>query len=131
MMDVCLNHFVYERKQLSHVFQENQILGAHTDVVIFTNNKITTFRWTHAAIRPMGFQVSKQCPNTKCNYLKPGLPSISKDQSYVNLECSICHHLRTFHFPKGWNWVKGHNLQDKDRGAWIYFTEVTDDINMT
>jgi hypothetical protein len=138
-MDLSLNHFVFRRQGLQHFINDQHNLGPHTDIVEFTKDKATHFKWTHPAIRPMGFPISKQCPNIACKRLKTRIPKISKDQKHIDIVCKVCKYSDTFMFPPGWSWVKGQLRHGDDRGAWIHQVEHLaatrpqndDDVNMT
>jgi hypothetical protein len=135
-MDLSLNHFVFRRKALRHFIQDQHNLGPHTDIVEFTTVNIMLFKWTHPAIRPMGSQISKQCPNVGCKRLKTRIPKISKCQKLINLVCKVCKHSEAFMFPDDWSWVQGNGLHGDSRGAWMYRMENAaskndDDVEMT
>ncbi|KIK03069.1 hypothetical protein K443DRAFT_131586 [Laccaria amethystina LaAM-08-1] len=106
VMDLASNYFILDRINLIHILQEQQTLGAHTDVILFNPKTITTFHWTHPGARPMGNYTpdSIQCP--ACLLLKSTSPtSISQ-------------------LPEGFNWCQGEDpTNGLERGAWISTVE--------
>ena len=120
-MDVGLQHFIYNRTNLSHILVDQQELGAHTDIVEFQSTKVSTFRWTHPGTRPMGVSISKQC--SACSCLRTLKPIVSSDNSQVMLKCTICKKTTVYAFPSGWEWA--HRSPDKNdaRGSWLVLVE--------
>lgn len=103
-MDIGLNHFVYDRKSIHHILRDNQTLGAHTNIVEIRKNTITTFKWTHPGVRPMGEPITKQCQ--ACMRLRTKSPIVSNSLK-VQLRCSGCGMSDIYEFPAGWKWVDG------------------------
>ncbi|EDR13071.1 uncharacterized protein LACBIDRAFT_308507 [Laccaria bicolor S238N-H82] len=54
VMDLALQNYVHDWIGLINVLREQQALGAHTHIVLFQPNTITTFRWNHPGACPMG-----------------------------------------------------------------------------
>ena len=65
IMEIGLQHFIYNRHNLEPILRGQQELGAHNDVVEFQQNKISTFKWTHHGTRPMGFGFLKSVTTFK------------------------------------------------------------------
>ena len=124
-MNVTFNNFVYRRKQLHLALEDDQTLGSHTDIAVFTSNKITTFRWTHARVRPMGYHIAKQCPNEDCRSFKVEIPRSLNNQKHAEIVCSSCKNRQPFDFPTNWNWVRTPNDKEPERGGWIQRIENT------
>lgn len=116
-MDIALQHFIYKRTNLAHILQDQQELGAHTDIIEIQSRKISTFRWSHPGARPMGFDISNQC--SICARLKTFKPTVSPSKTQVSLECTSCKNIAVYEFPTGWNWVNGPPTKSDIRGAWL------------
>jgi transcription elongation factor Elf1 len=116
-MNVALQHFIYNRTNLTHILQDEQELGAHTDIIEIQSKTISTFRWSHPGARPMGFGVSNQCPD--CNHLKPFKPNINPSKTQVSLECTFCKNKVDYDFPNGWKWLNGPPTKSDIRGSWL------------
>ena len=121
VMDLALNHFVFDRPGLQGFLRDHQALGAHTDIIQFQPGQTMTYRWTHPGARPLGFNIHKQCPN--CQRLKTRVPTINRDGS-ITLQCSGCTKEVTYNLPHGWEWLlnvpkKG----DQGQGAWLIYKE--------
>ena len=120
-MSLALAHFIFDQPKLENLLRDHQNLGAHTDIVQFKRGNITTFRWTHAGARPLGFGVNNQCPN--CQRLKTREPRPSSDNSNVLLRCSSCKHETMYSLPPKWMWVHDPPVKGDGRGAWIALPE--------
>jgi hypothetical protein len=116
-MDVALQHFIYNRTNLAHILQDQQELGAHTDIIEIQPKKISTFRWSHPGARPMGFEIYNQC--STCARLKPFKPTVNSSKTQISLECTSCKKITVYKFPTGWNWVNGAPTKSDTRGAWM------------
>ncbi|KAF8813074.1 hypothetical protein BYT27DRAFT_7085341, partial [Phlegmacium glaucopus] len=127
VMDIGLHLFIYNRIKLDHILQEQQELGAHTNIVEFQPGKTLTFMWTHPGARPMGVGVSNQC--FRCNRLKTMKPTSNQLNSEITLQCTICNFSKIFYFPSGWKWICGPPTRGDARGAWMVFTDVRKDEN--
>lgn len=120
-MDIGLHHFIYDRLNFKNILKDKQDLGAHTDIAIFQPGRITTFAWIHPGIRPMGFDISKQCP--ECQYLKTLHPTISQGHLTTTLKCENCKKIFVYTFPTGWKWAHGPPVKGDQRGSWIISTD--------
>jgi hypothetical protein len=127
-MEIGLQHFIYNRRNLEPILRGQQELGAHTDVVEFQQNKISTFKWTHHGTRPMGFGFLNQC--SVCHHLQTLKPTVNKDHTQIVMKCSICIKTTTYDFPHGWNWVNNPPVKGDERGAWIVYVESLGDKDM-
>ena len=126
-MSFTLNHFIYDRINMVLILREQQILGAHTDVILFEPKVITTFKWTHPGARPMGNDTpcSIQCPD--CHRLKTPSPEATTDRNVIRLKCAKCPWEDEYSIPTGFKWCKGQSSKDgADRGAWLFKTEKID-----
>ncbi|EDR03103.1 uncharacterized protein LACBIDRAFT_307567 [Laccaria bicolor S238N-H82] len=126
VMDLALQNYVHDRIGLINVLREQQALGAHTDVVLFQPNAITTFRWTHPGARPMGNDTpaSIQCP--ECSGFKTS-PKSTRQQPSI-LKCEDCPWSATYTLPEGFRWCQGESpTNGLERGAWIQKVEKTED----
>ena len=126
-MTFTLNHFVYDRINMALILRDQQILGAHTDVILFEPTVITTFKWTHPGARPMGNDTpcSIQCPN--CHRLKTISPKQTTDLNVIRLKCKKCSWEDNYSIATGFKWCKGQSSKDgSDRGAWLFKTEEFD-----
>jgi len=127
VMSFALNHFIHDRINMGHLLHEQQVLGAHTDVIVFEPMVITTFKWTHTGARPMGNDTpcSIQCP--KCHHLKTPSPKATKDPNVICLKCSKCPWDDTYSIPTGFEWCQGQSSKDGGtQGAWLVTTEEND-----
>ena len=118
VMDLALHTFVFDRMALINILQEQQSLGAHTDVVEFREKATTTYRWTHPGARPMGNDApaSVQCP--QCGHLKTVSPK-STGQIASTLKCSKCPWSEIYGLPEGFKWCQGETpTNGLERGAW-------------
>ena len=104
-MDPALQHFIYNQGNLAPVICDQQELGAHTDMIEFQSEKISTFRWTHPGACPMGYGISNQCPF--CNRLKTLKPTIIHNTSQTSLACKFCDYSKIYDQPLGWDWIYG------------------------
>ena len=86
-MTFALNHFIYDHINMALILCDQQILGAHTDVILFEPTVITTFKWTHPGACPMGNDTPCliQCPN--CHRLKTTSPKQTTDLNVIHLKC--------------------------------------------
>ena len=91
IMDVGLQHSIYNHTNLSHIFTGQQELGAHTNIFEFQSTKVSTFRWMHLGTRLMGVSISKQC--SACSCLRTLKSIVSSDNSQVMLKCTICKYM--------------------------------------
>ena len=83
VMGLALQNYVHDRISLINVLREQQALAAHTDVVLFQPNTITTFRWTHPGACPMGNNTPAliQCP--ECSGFKTSPKSTTQQSSIL------------------------------------------------
>jgi hypothetical protein len=121
VMDIAIQHFIYNRSSLEPIIHGQQELGAHTDILEFRSDKLSTFRWTHHGARPLGFEFINQCAGCLC--LKTLKPSVFDNDTRVVLQCSICKKNTTYNFPHGWSWTHDPPMKDDERGAWIVRVE--------
>jgi hypothetical protein len=128
-MDFALQHFIYNNGSLGPILRGRQELGAHTDIIKFKLNEVSTFRWTHHGACPMGFGFVDQCTN--CHFLQTLKLTIYKDDTEVVMKCSNCKHTTAYNFPHGWNWVTKPRIKGDDRGAWILHVEPLNDGDAT
>ena len=117
VMDVALQNFIHGRLDLRKIMKAQQVLGAHTDVVVFEPGKITRFKWTHPSIRPMGSDISRQCK--KCYYLKTLKVLNTNDNSTTKLKCSNCLREKEYEKSKEWSWADGSLVKGDERGCWL------------
>ncbi|KAF8199436.1 hypothetical protein BJ912DRAFT_948987 [Pholiota molesta] len=119
--ELGLNHFIYDRKTLKHLLRDNQILGAHTDVVQYKADSYTTFKWTHPILRPMGEHIVPQCPT--CHRIRI-FNILKTTPEFITLKCSFssCDYRCSYYFPAKTKWVFGPSTKDDERGAWCYIT---------
>jgi len=117
-MDLALNHFIFDCINFALILRDQQVLGAHTDVIVFQPGVIKTFRWAHPGARPMGNSISNQCPG--CHRLKTLTPIHIGDPSSNVLTCSGCKWNETYKIPNGFVWCHGASAcKGEDRGAWL------------
>jgi len=123
VMDLALNQFVLDRINFINVIREHQALGAHTDIIVFQFDGISTYRWTHPGARPMGNSTSNQCPG--CHRLKTPSPKKDNDNRFSSvLRCSACGLEQTFNVPDGFKWCHGESpVKGGERGAWMVLTK--------
>lgn len=117
--ELGLNHFIYDRKTLKHLLRDNQILGAHTDVVQYQADSYTTFRWTHPILRPMGEPMVPQCPT--CHRIRI-FNILKTTPAFITLKCSFpsCDFRCSYYLPHKMEWVFGPSSKDDERGAWCF-----------
>lgn len=120
-MDHVFQHFIYNWRNLAPILRDQQELGAHTDVVEYRLENISTFRWTHHGVRPMGSETVNQC--FACHRLKTLKPKVNENVTQVVLKCSQCNYAAEYNFPDGWSWVNGIPAKGDERGAWIVRVE--------
>lgn len=127
-MELAQNQFIFNRFSLFLVLRGQQVLGAHTDIILFQPDAIKTFRWTHPGACPAGNDTSSssQCP--ECHCLRTTSPKLTKDPNSVILECSKkgshCPWKKTFTVPVGFSWCHGEAMnKEGERGAWLLKTE--------
>ena len=87
-MEIGLQHFIYNHPSLEPILCGQQELGAHTNVVEFQQNRISTFKWTHHGMHLMGFGFINQC--TACHHLQTLKPTVNRDHTQIVMKCSIC-----------------------------------------
>jgi hypothetical protein len=111
-MSFTLNHFIFDRINMVLILREQQILGAHTDVILFEPKVITTFKWTHPGARPMGNDTpcSIQCPD--CHRLKTPSPQVTTDRNVIRLKCSECPWKDDYSVPTGFKCFEAHRDQN-------------------
>ncbi|KAF8800473.1 hypothetical protein BYT27DRAFT_7117398 [Phlegmacium glaucopus] len=127
VMDLGLHHFIYNRTKLDNLLLDQQELGAHTNIVEFHPQNVSTFKWSHPGARPMGVGISKQCH--RCGWLKTMNPTVSMDNLKVVLKCSQCKFMNTYDFPTGWKWVHGPAKRD-EHGSWMVFVDSEENKNV-
>jgi hypothetical protein len=96
-MNLAIQHFIYKHTNLAHLFSDHQELDAHTDIIEFQSTKISTFRWSHPGLHPMGIRLSNQC--SQCSRLKSFKPTFNTNKSKVSLECMFCKDTMEYDFP--------------------------------
>lgn len=130
-MDLALNQFVFDRINLFLVLRGQQILGAHTDIILFQPEVVKTFRWTHPGARPMGNDTSSsiQCP--VCHRLRTTSPKFTRDPNSIILKCLKCPWEETYTVPVGFQWCNGEAAnKGGERGAWLVKIE-QDSVDMS
>ena len=131
VMELAQNQFVFDRINLFHVIRGQQVLGAHTDIILFQPEVVKTFRWTHPGARPVGNDTpsSIQCP--ECHRLRSTSPKFSDEPDSITLKCSKCSWKELFTVPVGFSWCPGEALtKGGERGAWLVKTEKNDDLTL-
>lgn len=131
VMELAQNQFVFDRINLFLVIRGQQVLGAHTDIILFQPEVVKTFRWTHPGARPVGNDTpsSIQCP--KCHRLRTTSPKFSEDPNSITLKCSNCSWNEIFTIPVGFSWCQGEALtKGGERGAWLVKTEKNGDLTL-
>ena len=126
-MSFSLNHFIFDHINMVSILCEQQVLGAHTDLVQFEPTIITTFKWTHPGAHPMGNNTpsSIQCPH--CHCLRTPSPKATGNPNLIHLKCSKCPWEDQFSVPAGFEWCKGESSSNGgERGAWLFKTEKID-----
>jgi hypothetical protein len=74
-------------KALDHNLKSCSSLGVHTNVVHFTPDKITMYRWAHRSYQPWGTKLSLQC--RQCGALNPwgAVPYKNNNSQGYRIEC--------------------------------------------
>jgi hypothetical protein len=119
-MELALNQYVFDRINLFLVIRGQQVLGAHTDIILFQPEVVKIFRWTHPGARPMGNHTSGsiQCPD--CHRLRTTSPKFTTDPNSIILKCSKCPWEETYTVPVGFKWCQGEAAtKGGERGAWL------------
>ena len=127
VMSFALNYFIFDRINMVLILREHQVLGAHTDVIVFEPTVIMTFKWTNPGARPMGNDTpcSIQCP--QCHRLKTPSPKVTVDPNVICLKCSKCPWEDKYSVPTGFKWCKGESSSNGgERGAWLFKAEKFD-----
>lgn len=118
-MDLSIQHFIYNRPTIKAVLQDHQGLGAHTDIVEFTDTTTATYIWVHQSARPFGQVYQRQCPS--CSRLSTIGPKFEgKDCLYFKCSFSACDGRSTFKLPEGTHWLyNGPPVKGDNRGTWL------------
>ena len=66
LMDLSIQHFIFNCPTLKAVLQDHQGLGAHTDIVEIMATTTTTYIWVHQSSHPFGQVYQCQCPLCSC-----------------------------------------------------------------
>ena len=133
LQDYALHRFIHRKENIFSYIYQHQILGAHTDLILFGSGLMTgekKFRvdpteatilhnlWSHNGRRPLGNNSPPQCPN--CLALKPWNPK-QKD-SQIAHACKNCGRMETYSTITGTVKIRppGPRGGSDDRGCWLY-----------
>jgi hypothetical protein len=119
-MDIVMNHFITQRRDIKPILSDNSSLGAHANIVHFdfVLKKIKTYIWSHPVNRPFGNPMPTQC--LSCGSLRSRRTVKSRTNlKVVVLECQApkCDNLMQYDCPDGMAvLVKGKNGE----GDWFF-----------
>jgi len=125
LMDLSIQHFIFNCPTLRAVLQDHQGLGAHTDIVEITASTTTTFIWVHQGCRPFGHIYQHQCP--VCSRLSTIGPKFD-NSNCVYFKCSFaeCPGISIFQLPADAQWLyKGPPIKGDSRGTWLHIRKTT------
>ncbi|KIJ93937.1 hypothetical protein K443DRAFT_111320, partial [Laccaria amethystina LaAM-08-1] len=100
LMDLSIQHFIFNCPTLKAVLQDHPGLGAHTYIVEITVLTTTTFICVHQSCRPFRQIYQHQC--LVCSRLSTDGPNFDKSNC-VYFECSFakCDGISIFQLPAG------------------------------
>lgn len=124
-LDYTLNRFVFLRENIEGYLYDHQVLGAHTNLYIFSSEaisestpgpKATMFFWSHPGQRPMSNRCPQQCPD--CFALRPWTPKSHADK--VEHKCKGCGKIISYYpIPRSIKIeLPGLKGDAADRGTW-------------
>lgn len=118
IMNFTHNVFILAKTRVESVIHEQQVLGAHTNIIVFESQRATQFTWTHEGVRPFGHKVPLQCSSCKC--LKPWKAELSRDGGQIKHKCRgrNCKIIRTYNIPPEVKWIRSKENHN-ERGAWM------------
>lgn len=123
--DAVLNFFVFGRSSLTMVIKDHVVLGAHTNVVVFSKKGAWRYCWSHEVHRPFGKEVPRQCAACGCvaSYDKRRVdPTSSRAPRFdisLFLVCKGCKKETLYQIPEGATWVSGKPPVANSRGDWL------------
>jgi hypothetical protein len=118
-MDLFIQVFIFDRRNLKAVLQDHQALGAHTGIIDISTNKLTKYSWVHFGNRPFGEVFTRQCP--KCSRIKFQPPEFQgHDTVFYRCLDKGCDGFYKFEKPAKAYWVYGKPpVKGDSRGTWM------------
>ncbi|KAF8950171.1 hypothetical protein BDZ97DRAFT_1934474 [Flammula alnicola] len=114
LMDYALNFFVFGKDNLLASLNDQQVLGAHSDVILIEKSAVRRLIWAHHGSRPFGKSPPLQCPSCSC--LSHWSPTV--EEKTITLVCRVCQHSIPFYLPDDLTWVKK-PVKGDERGGWL------------
>ena len=113
LLDVHMNRYIHLKQNFDIAFPEHQILGAHSNVVVFRPQSVMTqYMWTHPGLRPFGHHIPIQCV---CGALRSQSPKIAP--TLITMKCSWCEHSVEYTPMEGFVALKG--KPGSSAGTWV------------
>jgi hypothetical protein len=101
-------------KKFHYLLASHYDLGAHTDIYVYSGDRIFRYCWSHPTVRPFGNPLPLQCSD--CGILTPwSLIKSEHTKSVVVLHCKGCR--RRLEYKKGQLMMLGDGQWTKDEGV--------------
>lgn len=116
-----LQHFLFNRNTVKACLQDCQIIGAHSNILVFEKECYREYSWSHPISRPFGKVSSRQCPQCNCFIEDAKATKVTNEGKTITSICKNrnCGERTIVDMPEGWNWL--YDLASPRGGSWIVF----------